>query len=69
MPRLANSLNALPKGRVTLLKAGLKSIDKEEVLAVAEVNHWRDDIMHYLQKGENPKGTMQIDQKFSRYFL
>lgn len=38
---LASSVNVVPEGWVTLLKVGLKSIDEEEALAVAEGSDWR----------------------------
>lgn len=36
LARLASSLNTVPKGKVTILKLGLKSIEEEEILAIAE---------------------------------
>lgn len=66
---LASSMSVVPEGQVTLLKSGLNSIEEEEVLAVVEVNDWREDIIHYLQVGDNLKGTIQMGRKYARYFL
>lgn len=44
---LASSVSRVPEGWVTLLKSELKSIKKEEVLVVTEVNDWREDIICY----------------------
>lgn len=55
---LASSMSMVPEGRIKLLKAGLKSIEEDEILTVTEVNDWTEDIICYLRIGDNPKGTI-----------
>lgn len=58
LARLVSSVSKVPTGRVTLLKVGLKSIEEEEILTVVEGNDWREDIIRYLETGDNLKGTI-----------
>lgn len=52
-----------------ILESGLKSIEEEVVLMIVEGGDWRNEIIHYLQMGDNSNETPKMARKCARYFL
>lgn len=69
LARLANSLSAVPEGKATIFKAGVKSIEEEVILTIVEGGDWRKDIIRYLQMGDGSNGTLKVARKYTGYFL